>query len=146
MTNNEAADMFLELADLLDLAGELPFKSSSYRKVANSLQNLKEPFQQIVKDNEFEKIPGTGKAIKEKLVAMALTGKLPSLEKWRQHEMASFYPWVNNLNLNPRSLGTLIRKLEAHDFKDLLQKLKNYDIKSLTNKAKDTAAKIIESQ
>ena len=146
MTNNEAADMFLELADLLDLAGELPFKSSSYRKVAHSLQNLKEPFQQIVKDNEFEKIPGAGKAIKEKLVAMALTGKLPALEKWRQHETASFYPWIVKLNLNPRSFGALIKKLNALDYKDLLRKLENYDIKKLTGKAKDTAVKILGSQ
>lgn len=145
MTNDEAASKFLELADLLDLAGELPFKSSSYRKVAQSLQNMRQPFQEVVKENQYEKIAGAGKAIKEKLTAMALTGKLPALEKWRQHELAAFYPWVKSLDLNPRSVGILIKKLKAEDAKDLQRKLNGYDIHKLSGKSKNTARRIIES-
>ncbi|MCP4584053.1 MAG: hypothetical protein GY839_20770 [candidate division Zixibacteria bacterium] len=143
MNNAEASKLFLELADLLDLAGELPFKSASYRKVAFSLQNLDRCYDKLVKAGEFEKIPGAGKAIKEKLIAMVETGQLPALEKWRNHEIAIFYPWLYDLKLKPRPLGILIKKLEATDFKDLITKLKNHDIGKLTGQSRETAKIII---
>ena len=139
MTNNEAANMFYELADLLDLAGELPFKSSAYRKVATGLRKLDTPFDRLVSAGHLSKIPGAGKAIKEKLKTMAETGNLPALDKWRKHEIAVFYPWAIGLKLKPRSFGILVRKLEAADFKDLLAKLKKQDIAKLTGRAKEAA-------
>ena len=144
MNNSEAAELFLELADLLDLAGELPFKASSYRKVAVSLQNLDEPFEIVVKENRFDKIPGAGKAIKEKLKAIAETGRLPSLEKWREHEVYQFYPWLEVYNVKPRQLGMLARKLEAVDIKDLQRKLKGYDLQKLVGKSKQTARTLLD--
>ncbi len=145
MNNSEAAELFLELADLIDLAGELPFKASSYRKVAVSLQNLDEPFETVVKENRFDKIAGAGRAIKEKLKTIAETGMLPSLEKWRKHEMYSFYPWLSVYNVNPRQLGMLARKLEATDIKDLQQKLKGYDLQKLVGKSKQTARALLNN-
>ena len=146
MNNSEAAEMFLELADLIDLAGELPFKSASYRKVASSLKNLEEPYEKAVKENRFDKIPGAGKAIKEKLKTMAQTGRLPTLEKWRTHKVYSFYPWLAAYNVQPRPLGILIKKLQARDSKDLLGKLEKYDLKNLTGKTKQTARRLLARQ
>ena len=145
MTDNEAADLFLELADLLDLAGDLPFKASSYRKVAAGLRDLDTPFAQLVSNGRFDKIPGVGKAIREKLKTLAETGKLPALEKWRKHEIGIFYPWMITLKLKPRSFGLLIRKLEVADFKELLAKLKRQDISKLAGQAKEAANIIIKS-
>jgi DNA polymerase (family 10) len=145
MTNNEEADLFSELADLLDLAGELPFKAASYRKVADSLRTLDTPFAQLIGDGRFDKIPGVGKAIKGKLIKLAETGELPTLEKWRKHEIAAFYPWMIALKLKPRSFGLLVRKLEVTDFKDLLAKLNRQDISKLAGQAKETANIIINN-
>lgn len=145
MNNSEAAEKFLELADLIDLAGELPFKASSYRKVAQSITNLDESFVDIIKENRFDKIPGTGRAIKEKLKTMAETGKLPALEKWQKHEVYSFYPCLSLYGLRPRPLGILIRRFKAADFKDLLKKLKGYDLKKLAGQSKKTAQKILDN-
>jgi DNA polymerase/3'-5' exonuclease PolX len=143
MNNLEAAEMFFELSDLIDLAGELPFKSYSYRKIAQSLKNLNQPFADIVKEDRFDKIPGAGKAIKEKLKTMVATGKLPTLEKRRKHQVYSFYPWLTLYDIKPRPLGMLIRKFEATDCEDLLKKLKGHDLKKLTGQSKQTAQKIL---
>jgi DNA polymerase (family 10) len=144
MTNQLAARMFFELADLLDLAGELPFKSGSYRKVARSLLDLAEPFEKIVAARQFEKIPGAGKAIKEKLTALVETGTIPALEEWRKSELASFYPWIEAIGLQPRPLGILARKLQAKDYKDLANKLNGYEIKRLTGQSKTMAQLILK--
>jgi DNA polymerase (family 10) len=145
MTNNEAAEMFLELADLVDLAGELPFKATSYRKVAKSLRDLKEPFSEIAKTKKWTQIPGAGKAIREKLSELVNTGKIPALDKWRKQEIALFYPNIAALGLKPRPLGLLIRKLKARDFEELLEKLHGCDIKDFTGQSRETAKIIIEA-
>jgi DNA polymerase (family X) len=144
MTNHEVADLFLELADLLDLAGELPFKSSSYRKIAASMENLSEPFGKIISNGESAKIEGAGKAIREKLTVLAVTGKFPSLEKWRNHETAKFRELLERFLVKPRPLGTLIRKLEARDIDDLISKIELIDLDNYTGQARETALKIKE--
>jgi DNA polymerase (family X) len=144
MTNNEVAALFLELADLLDLAGELPFKSSSYRKVAISLENLAEPFGKIIGNNDFAKIEGAGKAIREKLTVLAVTGKFPSLEKWRNHEMAKFRELVGEYHIKPRPLGVLIRKMEANNIEDFKFKINEVDPGKFTGQVKEMALHIKE--
>lgn len=137
--------MLLELADLIDLAGELPFKSSAYRKVAQSLNCLDEPLEALARENRLNEISGAGKAIVEKLETMVGAGKLPSLEKWRRHEISVFYPALSRLNLEPRPLGNIIRKLKARDFEDLKAKLEANGLKKLTGRAKETAQKILNN-
>lgn len=144
MTNHEVSLLFLELADLLDLAGELPFKSSSYRKVARSLENLKEPFARIISDNDFIKIEGAGKAIREKLTVLAVTEKFPALEKWRNHEMARFRELVTIYDVKPRPLGVLIKKLGAMDIEDFKEKIKRANLTDFSGQVRETASKIKE--
>jgi DNA polymerase (family X) len=144
MTNHEVANLFLELADLLDLAGELPFKSSSYRKIAVSLEKLSEPFGKIISDGESAKIDGAGKAIREKLTVLAVTGKFPALDKWRNHDIAKFRQLLERYPVKPRPLGTLIRKLGAHDVDDLTAKIELINLDNYTGQVRETALKIKE--
>jgi DNA polymerase (family X) len=144
MTNQEAAALFLELADLLDLAGELPFKSFSYRKVAVSLENLGEPFARIISDNDFIKIEGAGKAIREKLTVLALTGKFPALDKWRNHEIAKFKNLIRLYDVKPRPLGVLIKKLEARDVGDFVEKIERTEPSNFSGQVRETILKIKE--
>jgi DNA polymerase (family 10) len=144
MTNQEVAALFLELADLLDLAGELPFKSSSYRKIAASLENLSEPFGKIISNGESAKIDGAGKAIREKLTVLAVTGKFPALDKWRNHDIAKFRELLERFPVKPRPLGTLIRKLGARNIDDFTAKIEAANLENFTGQVRETALKIKE--
>lgn len=144
MTNHEAANLFSELADLLDLAGELPFKSSSYRKIAVSLERLSEPFGKIISNSEFERIEGAGKAIREKLTVLAMTGKLPALEKWRNHDIARFLELIRTYDVKPRPLGILIKKLGARDIEDFNDKMGQADLADFSGQVRETALMIKE--
>lgn len=144
MTNHEVSRLFLELADLLDLAGELPFKSSSYRKVAKSLENLAEPYTRIISDGKFVKIDGAGKAIREKLTVLAVTGKFPVLEKWRNHEVAKFIELLKIYKVKPRPLGVLIKKLGARDIREFNQKIEQANLADFSGLVRETALIIKE--
>jgi DNA polymerase/3'-5' exonuclease PolX len=143
MNNTEAAQIFLELADRVDLAGELPFKGASYRKVARSLMDLTEPFQLIVRQMEYGKIAGAGKTIKEKLATLAMTDKLPALEKWRTHETSKFYAAIKQYGIGSGSLGRLIKKYQAKDIAELIVRIRESGTDSLSGQIKETALKIL---
>jgi len=144
MTNSDVAALFLELADLLDLAGELPFKAISYRKVALGLNDLGQSWREVVRTGSFDKIPGTGKAIREKLTTIYETGKLPTLEKWRQHPVAAFRPMLEAFSVSPRPLGLLVKKLEASSPENLMLKLKRSEDKKLGGQAGKVAQQMLK--
>jgi|GEM_PF-3192347 len=121
MNNQQAADLFNELADRLDLAGELPFKSAAYRKTAAALLALKEPFTKVVAEGRFELIPGAGKAIKEKLIMLISSGRLEALEKWRQHETGRFFDLMAQTGVKPAALARLIKVSGAATTEQLLK-------------------------
>ncbi|MCI4355334.1 MAG: helix-hairpin-helix domain-containing protein, partial [Thermoplasmata archaeon] len=72
-TNSDLADIFREIADLLDLAGE-KFKPEAYRRAARSLDSLTEDVRAVSGRGELDSIPGVGAAISEKIREYLQTG------------------------------------------------------------------------
>ncbi len=81
-TNAEAAAIFREIADLLDLQG-IPYKPEAYRRAARSIETLGEELSEVAARDELETIPGVGEAIAEKIREFLAQGKLPYYERLR---------------------------------------------------------------
>jgi len=74
-TNAEAATLFREIADLLDVLGE-KFKPEAYRRAARSIESLTEDLGKVAARNELRSIPGVGDAIEEKIRELLATGHI----------------------------------------------------------------------
>jgi DNA polymerase/3'-5' exonuclease PolX len=86
MTSNaEAAEIFLSIADLLDLLGE-KFKPEAYRRAARSIESLTEDLGAVAARGELRTIPGVGEAIAEKIEEYLKTGTIPYYERLK-HEV-----------------------------------------------------------
>ena len=83
MENQEIAKIFHEIADLLDIKGENPFKVRSYRNAAHTIEGLAVSLESIVEIDEgkLEDIPGIGKGMHEKIVEIVRTGRCASREE-----------------------------------------------------------------
>lgn len=81
-SNVEAAELFREIADLLDLLGER-FKPEAYRRAARSIESLTEDLGSVAARGELRSIPGVGEAIEEKIREYLATGKVPYYERLR---------------------------------------------------------------
>ena len=81
-TNLEVAEVFREIADLLDVLGER-FKPEAYRRAARSIEALPEPLEAIAARGELRSIPGIGEAIAEKATEVLRTGALAYLGRLR---------------------------------------------------------------
>ncbi|WP_442507480.1 DNA polymerase/3'-5' exonuclease PolX [Novipirellula sp. SH528] len=86
MDNAAIADVFDEMAELLEFRGENPFRIRAYRNGAQAIRDLDEPVAAIVNDPDrnLADISGIGKTISEKTETLIQTGGLPQLEELRQ--------------------------------------------------------------
>ncbi len=81
MNNKEIAKAFQDIADLLELKGENPFKIRAYQKVVRSVEHLPVEVEQLVIEDRLKEVPGAGEAITKKITELVTTGKLGYYEK-----------------------------------------------------------------
>ncbi len=83
LSNRDIAQIFCNIADMLEIQGENKFKFLSYRRAGETLAELPRSLQAYVDDGTLEDIPGVGKAIGEKIRELLATGKLDFYEQLR---------------------------------------------------------------
>ena len=74
-SNAEAAEIFRNIADLLDVLGE-KFKPDAYRRASRSIETLTEDLGPIAARDALGTIPGVGEAIAEKIREYLRTGRI----------------------------------------------------------------------
>ena len=83
MTNPEIARHFRQLAKLMELHGDNPFKIRSYTNAYNKLRKDDRDLAAL-SETELQKLDGVGKAIAGKIHELTTTGRMATLEKWRE--------------------------------------------------------------
>ncbi len=81
MNNKQIAKVFEDIADLLELKGENPFKIRAYQKVVRSIEHLPVELEQLVREDRLKEVPGVGEAITKKITELVTTGKLDYYEE-----------------------------------------------------------------
>src|SRR3989304_8590388 len=76
MKNADIAHLFMDIADILDIMGESPFKSRAYRKAAQSIKNLGRELKEMAEEEALEEVPGIGKELALKIKELLTTGGL----------------------------------------------------------------------
>ncbi|MFN0173833.1 MAG: PHP domain-containing protein [Saprospiraceae bacterium] len=82
MTNKQIALAFDELANLMELHEEDPFRIRSYASAYLTLRKLDSPLAEL-SDTELKSIKGVGPAIAAKIRKLLETGQMATLEKYR---------------------------------------------------------------
>ena len=76
MDNKEIARFFWEIADILDLKKENPFRIRAYRKAAQTIESLPENLETIIKTEKPTELPGIGSDLAQKIKEILETGEL----------------------------------------------------------------------
>ncbi len=76
LTNQEVAAIFEEIADMLEVLGENPYKIRAYRNAARTIQDLHVSLYEIYRAGTLEELPGIGEAISKKIAELLETGRL----------------------------------------------------------------------
>ena len=95
MDNETIARTFLELADVLELTGEVPFKVRAFRAAARAIEGIGENVAEKVKSDTLQKIPGVGDGMVRRLKELVGTGKLAELDEHKKKLPPGLFDLMN---------------------------------------------------
>src|SRR5512137_2171287 len=82
--NAEIADMFEQLADLLEIREENPFRIRAYRNAARVVRGHARSMAELIDAGaDLAELPGIGADLAGKIATIVHTGKLPLLDQLR---------------------------------------------------------------
>ncbi|MHC4428440.1 MAG: helix-hairpin-helix domain-containing protein, partial [Planctomycetota bacterium] len=94
MEREAVAEVLDEIALLLELLGENPFKSRAYDNAARIVRALDRDLDELVERNELTKIRGIGGALADKIATLVRTGELPYLDELQQQVPGGLLEWL----------------------------------------------------
>ena len=121
MTKSQIAEVLEEIATLLELKDENPFKIRAYANAARSLETFGGNLADLQDEEALAKIPGIGKAIAAKIKELAGTGKLKYLEELRAEFPAAILELFSISGLGAKKIKALYEQLHISSIEQLRQ-------------------------
>ncbi|MGE5615922.1 MAG: DNA polymerase/3'-5' exonuclease PolX, partial [Bacillota bacterium] len=118
--NADIANVFDEIGDLLELAGENTFRVRAYRNAARVLGELGGDIATRLEHGEsIPKLPGFGADLEGKLREIAATGTCPLLDELHRRFPRGITELLRLPGLGPKRVALLHRKLRVTSLPDL---------------------------
>jgi DNA polymerase (family 10) len=119
--NAAIAEVFEEMAELLEFRGENPFRIRAYRNGAKAIRELDESVESILADpsRDLSKVPGIGKTLVEKSQTLLSEGNLPQLTKLRKEVPEVVIQMARIPGLGAKKAAKLHQELEIQSLAEL---------------------------
>ena len=144
MNKDQVADILNEIATLLELKGENPFKSRAYTNAARAIESLTEPLDQVFAADSTVEVKGVGEGIHKKVVELVATGKLTYYDELKASVPAGLLEMLSVPGLGPKKVKALHDKLGVESLEQLEKACKEGKVADLDGFGEKTQAKIIE--
>ena len=145
VTRETLASVLEEIALLLEIQGENPFKTRAYRQGAEIVAGFDGDIVQRAMDNDLKGIKGIGDALQEKLHELATTGKLGFHEKLRSQYPDTFFDLFEVENLGPKKVAALHKELGIGSIPELKAACESGAVAGLSGFGKKTEQNILEA-
>ena len=122
MTNEEIARRFNQMASLMEVRGEDPFRLRSYRMAADAIETWPAPMADIARDQGLTgllEIPGVGKALAGKIVELVQTGSFGAWDRLTMETPATVLDLLELPGVGPKTAALLQQKFKIASLDDL---------------------------
>ncbi|MEW6586784.1 MAG: DNA polymerase/3'-5' exonuclease PolX [Nitrospirota bacterium] len=130
MKNQEIAQIFNDIADLLEIKGENPFRIRAYRRAALNIESFTKDVAKTPAE-ELVEIPGIGQDLAGKIEEYAKTGKLGFYEELKKEVPEGLSVLLSVPSLGPKTAKLLFDKLKVTNLEDLERLAKEHKLKGL---------------
>jgi DNA polymerase (family 10) len=143
MDKSEIAEVFEEIAILLELKGENPFKALAYTKAARVLDGFDGDLAQLVNENRLGDLPGVGEALRQKITDLVKTGRLEYYEKLRASVPEGLLTLLEIPSLGAKKIKVLYEKLGVASIGDLEAACQAHKVRDLAGFGAKTEEKLL---
>ena len=141
--SGKVAQIFREIADLLAIKGENPFRVRAYEKAADVLEHLSGDLQDLHKEGKLEKIPGLGKGMREKISTLLNTGRLPAYEELKKEIPAGVRELLSIPEVGPKTAKLLYEEAKVKSIEELEKCVKSHKLQHLPGMGTKTEENIL---
>jgi len=111
MKNTEVAEIFQDIADLLEMKGEIPFKVRAYQRAVRSIEHLPVELEQLAREGKLREATGIGEAIAKKVTELLATGRLEYYDKLRAEFPEGVMALLDISGIGPKTAMRLYTEL-----------------------------------
>ncbi|HAV65005.1 MAG TPA: DNA polymerase/3'-5' exonuclease PolX, partial [Verrucomicrobiales bacterium] len=144
MDKNQVAEILNEIALLLELKGENPFKTRAYTNGARALEQLSEPLATLVAEERLGEIKGFGDALQKKVAELVTTGKMKYYDELKASVPAGLLDVVELPGVGPKKVKALFDELGVDSVEKLEAACKEGKVADLAGFGEKTQTKILE--
>jgi len=144
LTNQELADTFDRIANLLEIKGEIIYKTLAYRKAAESLRAFPEEASILYAQNNLTDIPGVGKAIAEKISELLTSGQLGFLLRLEEEVPPSLTDLLQVPDVGPRKVALFWKQAGVTTLPELEAAARSGKLRSLPGMGEKSEARVID--
>lgn len=144
MQNKDVVKLLEEIALLLDLAGENPFKSRAYVNVARQLEQSDESIEVLVREERLREIKGVGDALEQKITEFVTTGKLEYRDKLRSQFPESLFEIIGIPGLGPKRVKQIYTEKGIESLTQLEKACQDGSLLDLKGFGKKMAEKVLQ--
>ena len=136
-------EIFEEIAVLLELKGENPFKARAYTTAARTLDSFEGDIAQVVAEGRIGELPGIGEALQQKITELIKTGRLDYYDKLRASVPAGLLEMMDIPALGPKKIKALHEKLGIASVAELEAACQAHKVRELAGFGAKTEEKIL---
>ncbi len=130
-TNAEIAAAFEELGDLYELDGAVSYRVIAYRTAAKAVRDAPMSIMALTREGKVTTVPGIGKTLEEKLLALDETGDIPSAVKLRAKFPAGLIAVMHLPGFGPKRARLLYDELGVDSLEALRDRAEKGEIRKL---------------
>ncbi len=144
LTNGDLARIFHEIGDILELKGELVFKTIAYHRAADAIGRSPVDVVSAYRAGTPPQIAGVGKAISDKIGELATTGHMALYDRLRAEIPASLVALLQIPGLGPKTVRQLNQELGIATVEDLRLAAEAGRLRELRGMSARTEALVLE--
>ncbi len=144
MKNRAVAAMFHDIAGMLEIMEESPFRINAYRRAARALEGLTEDVAVVAARGALTEIPGVGPRIAEKITEFLATGTCAYYEELRAHLPAGVTALMTVPEVGPKTALLLQQRLGISTVEELELAARDGKIRSLPRMGAKTEENILK--
>lgn len=144
LTNTELARVFSEIADMLEILGEVVYKAVAYRRVADAVERFPDDVAALFRRGTPPKLPGAGAALTAKLAELSETGRLEYHARLRAQVPEGLLQLLHIPGVGPRTARLLNTELGIDSVESLRAAAEQGQLRGLKGLSSRTEENILD--
>jgi DNA polymerase (family 10) len=145
MENAQVADIFDEIADLLELKEANEFRVRSYRSAARTVRDMSQRLEDLASEgDDLTELPNIGESTAEKIHEILDKGTCKRLEDLRDELPEELTQLLRVPSLGPRKAMQIHNELDVDNLDELRDACENGKVRQLEGFGEKTEQKILE--